>query len=79
MESAALAHHDDALTGIDRARHASRDNPVASTLIERATAIAAGDLSGVESLAATFATLGCPYQEARTRSLARMSPHDDLL
>ncbi|HEY7103827.1 MAG TPA: LuxR C-terminal-related transcriptional regulator [Mycobacteriales bacterium] len=79
MEAAALAHHDDALTGIDRARHASRDNPVASTLIERATAIAAGDLSGVESLAATFATLGCPYQEARTRSLARMSPHDDLL
>ena len=73
VEAAVLAHHD-APTRIDRARHAARDNPIASTIIERAAApIAVGDRSAVENLAATFARLGCPYQEARTRTLIRVA------
>ena len=70
-EAAVLGHHDDALTRIDRARHAARDNPIASAMVERAAGVAAGDRSAVENLAATFARLGCPYQEARTRALVR--------
>jgi len=58
----------------DRARHAARDNPIASAMVERAAAIASGDRTAVENLAATFAALGCPYQEARTRTLIRMTP-----
>ena len=74
VEAAVLAHHDDAPTRIDRARHAARDNPIASTIIERAAApIAVGDRSAVGNLAATFARLGCPYQEARTRTLIRVA------
>jgi predicted ATPase/DNA-binding CsgD family transcriptional regulator len=73
-EAAVLAHHDDAPARIHRARRAARDNPIASTVIERASAIAAGDRSAVENLAATFARLGCPYQEARTRTLVRIAP-----
>lgn len=61
-------------TRIDRARHVARDNPIASAMLERAAAIAAGDRSAVEHLAATFARLGCPYQEARTRTLVRVAP-----
>jgi hypothetical protein len=74
MEAAVLAQHEHALVGIGRARHAARDNPIASTIIERAAAIAAGDRSAVQNLAATFARLGCPYQEARTRTLVRIVP-----
>jgi hypothetical protein len=71
---APTGHYDDAPTRIDRARHAARDNPIASTIIERAAApIAVGDRSAVENLAATFARLGCPYQEARTRTLIRVA------
>jgi hypothetical protein len=70
-EAAVLAHHDDAPTRIDQARHAARDNPIASAVVERAAATAAGDRSAVANLAATFARLGCPYQEARTHTLVR--------
>jgi hypothetical protein len=48
-------------------------NPIASTIVERAAAIAVGDRSAVENLAATSARLGCPYQEARTRTLIRVA------
>ena len=43
-------------------------------MVERAAAIASGDRTAVENLAATFAALGCPYQEARTHTLIRMTP-----
>jgi hypothetical protein len=73
-EAAVLGRRDDALSRIDRARHAARDNQIASAMVERAAAVAAGDRSSVESLAARFARLRCPYQEARTHTLARMTP-----
>ena len=73
-EAAVLGRRDDALSRIDRARHAARDNQIASAMVERAAAVAAGDRSSVESLAARFARLRCPYQEARTHTLVRMTP-----
>ena len=69
-EAAVLVEHDAVPARIEQARHAARDNPIASTVIDRAAAIAAGDRRAVESTAVTFARLGCPYQEARTRALA---------
>lgn len=53
-------------------RHAARDNPIALTIIERAAAIAADDRRVLVDLAATFSRLNCPYQERRTRALARL-------
>jgi len=71
-EAAVLGHRADADERIERARRATRDNPIASAMVERAAAFAAGDRNAVESLAATFEALGCPYQQERTRVLASM-------
>ena len=69
-EAAVLAGRDDATSRIERARVVASDNPVAGAMVERAAAVAAGDRDTVQNLAATFATLGCPYQQERTRELA---------
>ena len=55
---------------IRRSGHAARDNPIATAIVERAAAIAARDHSRLVRFAATFAQLGCPYQQARTVGLA---------
>jgi hypothetical protein len=47
-----------------------RDNPVAAAMVERAAAFAVGDRDAVAKLAARFEALGCPYQKARTATLA---------
>jgi len=73
-EASVLAHHDSAPSRVERARHAARNNPIASAMVERAAAIAAGDRTGVESLVTTFEALGCPYQQARTSRLALLLP-----
>jgi hypothetical protein len=65
-------HDDDAPDRIQPARRAAGDNPVASAMVERASAFAVGDRRAVASLAATFAGLGCPYQRERTGVLASM-------
>ena len=69
-EAAVLARRDDAGDRVARARRATRDNPITAAMVERAAAIAAGDRPAVAELAATFAALGCPYQEERTNELA---------
>ncbi len=69
-EAAVLARRDDASDRVARARRATRDNPITAAMVERAAAIAAGDRPAVAELAATFAALGCPYQEERTHVLA---------
>jgi predicted ATPase/DNA-binding CsgD family transcriptional regulator len=71
-EAAVLDRRADARARIQRARHAARANPVASAMIARSAAFAAGDRSAVENLAGTFGTLGCPYQQARSRVLAAL-------
>jgi hypothetical protein len=69
-EAAVLDHHHDAAARIERSRHAARDNPIATAIIERAAAINAGDRDTLVRLAITFAQLGCPYQQARTGQIA---------
>jgi predicted ATPase/DNA-binding CsgD family transcriptional regulator len=71
-ETAVLARRDDGPERITRARSAARDNPIASAMVERAAAFAAGDRNAVEALAATFAGLACPYQQERTGVIASM-------
>jgi len=69
-EAAVLAGHPDAAERIRRSRHAARDNPIATAIIERAKAITTGDHDAFIRLAITFAQLGCPYQQARTGQIA---------
>jgi predicted ATPase/DNA-binding CsgD family transcriptional regulator len=65
-EAAVLDRHPDAAARIARSRHAVRDNPIAAAIVERTSALAAGDRAALARLAVTFAQLGCPYQQART-------------
>ena len=69
-EAAVLAGHAAAEERIRRSGHAARDNPIATAIVERAAAIAAHDHARLVRFAATFAQLGCPYQQARTVELA---------
>jgi hypothetical protein len=72
-EAAVLDDHPEAATRVVRARHVARDNPIAAAIVERADAVARGDRSALAPLAASFAELGCPYQQARTGRLGRIS------
>ena len=65
-EAAVLGHDPDATARVERSRHAARDNPIATAIVERAAAITTGDRETLVRLAITFARLGCPYQQART-------------
>ena len=69
-ETAVLAGDPDAAERIGRGRHAARDNPIATAIVERAAAIAARDHDRLAWFAVTFGQLGCPYQQARTAGLA---------
>jgi hypothetical protein len=68
-EAAVLANHPDAASRLERSRHAARDNPIATAIVERAAAVAAGDHDALERCASTFARLSCPYQQARTGTI----------
>ncbi|MDX6207794.1 MAG: hypothetical protein QOE24_185, partial [Frankiales bacterium] len=74
--AAALAVEAGALTGAadQRALSDAADtvagNPVASAIVRRAQALAAGDRSGVLATADGFEDAGCHYQSARTLVLA---------
>ncbi|HZM39818.1 MAG TPA: hypothetical protein VFB94_11915, partial [Acidimicrobiales bacterium] len=72
-EAGVLARSDDALHRLERARRATRHNPVASAIVRRAAAIGAGDPTAIASLAPAFAALGCPYQQGRTMVLASLT------
>jgi len=69
-EAAVRDDHADAADRIRRSRHAARDNPIATAIVERAAAIAARDHDKLVRFAVIFAQLGCPYQQARTGKLA---------
>ncbi|HEY7010025.1 MAG TPA: LuxR C-terminal-related transcriptional regulator [Jatrophihabitantaceae bacterium] len=69
-EVAVLAGLPDAADRIRRSRHAARDNPIASGIVERAVALAARDRDTLNRLADTFGRLGCEYQQHRTVELA---------
>jgi hypothetical protein len=69
-EAAVLSGHPEAASRLARSRHAARDNPIATAIVERAAARAAGDDDALDRLAVTFAELGCPYQERRTGTVS---------
>ena len=69
-EAGVLDRRPDAAGRIARGRRATRDNPIAAAIVDRAEAIAAGDRDTLVRLAITFAQLGCPYQQARTGQIA---------
>jgi hypothetical protein len=69
-ESAVLAGDPTAGRRITDARPIVAPNPTAAALVERAAALAAGDLGGLATLARTLDGTGCRYQAARTRILA---------
>jgi hypothetical protein len=54
-EAAVLDHRDDAATRIKRSRHTTRDNRIATVMVERAAAIANGDRRTLDRLAHSFA------------------------
>ena len=64
-EAAVVTGHPDAAARIRRARLATRDNPVAAAIVDRAGALA-GDRAGLAPAAAALAAAGCRYQWART-------------
>ena len=70
-EAAVLAEHPQAEDRLRRARLATRENPVAATIVARATDLARHDHAAVARHATAFATLGCDYQRRRSESLAR--------
>jgi predicted ATPase/DNA-binding CsgD family transcriptional regulator len=69
-EAAALAGTPDVEQRLQAAADATRANPVASALVRRAAALAAGDLPRVAALATTFDELGATYQRDRSHHLA---------
>jgi predicted ATPase/DNA-binding CsgD family transcriptional regulator len=75
-EAAVLAGRADAGERLERARPLVLDNPVATGIVDRAAALASGDLGRLPAIAATFAP-DCPYQQARTLVLAGGAPADE--
>jgi predicted ATPase len=69
-EAAVLDRHPNAAARVEQSRHAARDNPIATAMVERAAVITTGDRETLARLAITFARLGCPYQQARTARMA---------
>ncbi len=68
-EAAVLAGVDDRIDRVARARQATRDNPIALAIVERAAAIEIDDLRQVSASATTFDELGCDYQRERSHQL----------
>jgi hypothetical protein len=68
-EAAVLAGSADAAVRLDRAALVTQQNPIAAAILARATDLAHGNLGSGDVHATTFASLGCSYQEFRTRRL----------
>jgi len=69
-EASVLADRTDALERLAEARRISVGNPVASRIVDRAEALATGELTDLPRVAAALAATGCRYQQARTLVLA---------
>ncbi|MEU8136473.1 ATP-binding protein [Streptodolium elevatio] len=64
-EAAVLGGHQDAAARVRSARPATAGNPVATAVVDRAAAVAAGDRDGLTAAAAALEGTGCRYQWAR--------------
>lgn len=69
-EAAVLADHSDADAKIADAIAVTEHNPVAASLTRRARTLQDGRNEEFESIAVDLDSMGCPYQAARTLSLA---------
>ncbi|MFD5878330.1 ATP-binding protein [Streptomyces yangpuensis] len=69
-EASVLAGAPDAAARLARARTAVAGNPVASALVERASALLDADTERLIATASAFDAAGCRYQSARTLTLA---------
>jgi hypothetical protein len=69
-EAAVLAGHSDADAKIGFATAATEHNPIASALTRRARTLRGDTTWKLVDIAADLDSLGCPYQAARTLSLA---------
>ncbi|MGI5130150.1 ATP-binding protein [Pseudonocardia sp. CA-107938] len=70
VEAHVLAGSPDAAARIARMRDVVQDNVIASTMVERAAAVLAGDAAAVLATADRFARAGSRYQQARSLVLA---------
>jgi hypothetical protein len=73
-EAAVLAEHPEAPDRLRRASAATRQNPVAATIVRRAADLHQGNPGVRTAYARRFADLGCTYQERRTSSLIPGTP-----
>ncbi len=70
VEAAVLAGHPDATHLLAAAGPMVAGNPIATTILDRATALLDDDHERLLTIPAAFETAGCPYQRARTLILA---------
>jgi predicted ATPase/DNA-binding CsgD family transcriptional regulator len=68
-EAAVLTDHPDAATRLQRSVAATSENPIASTIVDRARDLAHGVYDNFPAHARTFGGLGCVYQQRRTETL----------
>jgi predicted ATPase/DNA-binding CsgD family transcriptional regulator len=69
-EAAVLAYHAEAPARLARARFLVGGNALATALVDRATALASGDVGGLRRAAGALRAAGSRYQWARTLMLA---------
>jgi hypothetical protein len=69
-EAAVLAGHPDASHHLAAAEPIVAGNPIATAILDRASALLDGDRERLLTTAAAFEAAGCPYQRARTLILA---------
>lgn len=68
-EAAVLSGHPDARGRLERCAAATRENAIATAVVERAADLLNGHLGALHMHARTFARLGCAYQRRRTEGL----------
>jgi predicted ATPase/DNA-binding CsgD family transcriptional regulator len=68
-EAAVLSRHPEASARLKRAGAATRENAIATAVVERAADLHNGKLTALRAHARTFARLGCAYQWRRTETL----------
>ena len=71
VEAAVLAGHRDVPDRLRRGAAATRENPIATAIVQRAAACARGDHADLATFPRTFAAIGCRYQERRSEHLLR--------
>jgi hypothetical protein len=70
-----LVRDDRAEQFLDEARTSSTNNPMATAITARATALLTADHQALIRIADDFERAGATYQQRRTRTLADFGPH----